>query len=206
MEEDKRFIVAPVFTALIASVCCISPVIAVLGGITGLAATFSWLEPYRPYMLVLTALCLGYAWLRYFQSRKKACDCENDSFDGYASGSSKRLKLNSPKFLSLISALTVLLASFPYYGSYLIAEDKPNVLVVESKNIETKSILVGGMTCESCEKVVESSLLKLNGVISAQASTSKGNVVVEYDATKVKPGDLFSSIEKTGYQVLTQKN
>ena len=48
-----------VLAAVAASLCCIAPVLALLAGTTGVAATFSWLEPFRPYLIGFTILILG---------------------------------------------------------------------------------------------------------------------------------------------------
>ncbi len=52
--------VGSVLSALLASLCCIGPVVfALIGaGSLGFAAAF---EPYRPYLLALTVLFLGTA-------------------------------------------------------------------------------------------------------------------------------------------------
>ena len=34
--------------ALAASLCCITPLLVIVGGLGGVASTFSWLEPLRP--------------------------------------------------------------------------------------------------------------------------------------------------------------
>ena len=48
--------------ALAASLCCITPLLAIVGGLGGVASTFSWLEPLRPYLVALTVGVLGFAW------------------------------------------------------------------------------------------------------------------------------------------------
>lgn len=58
---DKK-VLTGVFAAIGASLCCITPVLAVLAGSTGLASSFSWMEPFRPYLIALTVLVLTYAW------------------------------------------------------------------------------------------------------------------------------------------------
>ena len=45
---DKK-ILTGIIASLGASLCCITPVLAVLAGSAGLASTFSWLDPFRPY-------------------------------------------------------------------------------------------------------------------------------------------------------------
>lgn len=45
---DKKLLTG-MFAAVGASLCCITPVLAVLAGSTGMASTFSWMEPFRPF-------------------------------------------------------------------------------------------------------------------------------------------------------------
>ena len=63
-----------VLSALLASLCCIGPVVfALIGaGSLGFAAVF---EPYRLYLLALTVLFLGTAF--YFTYRKREVQCED---------------------------------------------------------------------------------------------------------------------------------
>ena len=51
MKTDKKLIGAGLLTAIAASLCCITPVLALVAGTSGLASTFSWLEPARPYFI-----------------------------------------------------------------------------------------------------------------------------------------------------------
>lgn len=59
MKTDKKLIGTGLLTAIAASLCCITPVLALVAGTSGLASTFSWLEPFRPYFIGLTVLVLG---------------------------------------------------------------------------------------------------------------------------------------------------
>ncbi|MFQ5709704.1 MAG: mercuric transporter MerT family protein [bacterium] len=63
-----------ILSALLASLCCIGPVVfSIIGaGSLGFAAAF---EPYRPYLLVLTVLFLGAGF--YFTYRKREVKCED---------------------------------------------------------------------------------------------------------------------------------
>jgi mercuric ion transport protein len=47
MKTDKKLIGAGLLTAIAASLCCITPVLALIAGTSGLASTFSWLEPFK---------------------------------------------------------------------------------------------------------------------------------------------------------------
>jgi len=51
-----------IILAITASLCCITPVLAFIAGVSGIASAFSWLHPVRPYLIVITVLLLGLAW------------------------------------------------------------------------------------------------------------------------------------------------
>ena len=58
MKLGNKLIGVGVLTAISASLCCITPVLALLAGTSGLASTFSWLDPFRPYLIGLTILVI----------------------------------------------------------------------------------------------------------------------------------------------------
>jgi mercuric ion transport protein len=57
--------------AVAASLCCITPVLAFLGGASGLASSFSWIEPYRPYLIGLTIAVFAFAWYQKLNRKNK---------------------------------------------------------------------------------------------------------------------------------------
>jgi mercuric ion transport protein len=64
-------------TAISASLCCITPLLALLAGTSGLSSSFSWLDPLRPYLIGLTVLVLGFAWYQKLKSQKQVdCNCD----------------------------------------------------------------------------------------------------------------------------------
>ncbi len=65
--------------ALIASSCCVVPLLLVTLGISGAwIGNLTALEPYKPYFLGLTILLLGFGfWYVYFKPKK---DCEEGSY------------------------------------------------------------------------------------------------------------------------------
>jgi len=71
MKTDNKLIGTGLLTAIAASLCCITPVLALIAGTSGLASTFSWLEPFRPYFIGLTILVLAFAWYQKLKPQKK---------------------------------------------------------------------------------------------------------------------------------------
>ena len=79
MKTDNKLIGAGLLTAIAASLCCITPVLALIAGTSGLASTFSWLEPFRPYFIGMTILVLGFAWYQKLKPKKQIdCNCETE--------------------------------------------------------------------------------------------------------------------------------
>ncbi len=59
---SKAFTGLGIFAAIAASLCCITPLLALLAGASGAASSLSWLEPARPYLIGLAIYYLGFAW------------------------------------------------------------------------------------------------------------------------------------------------
>ena len=72
----------------------------------------------------------------------------------------------------------------------------------EKKKIELK---ISGMSCATCAKTIEKSLLRLDGVTSAQVNLGNETAVVEYDPTKLKLADLEKAVTDAGYKVINEK-
>jgi sulfite exporter TauE/SafE/copper chaperone CopZ len=69
------------------------------------------------------------------------------------------------------------------------------------KRIISKIIQVEGMTCTSCERRIESSLQKLNGMENVKAIYSSSNVYVTYDPNLINLNAIIKEIEKLDYKV-----
>ena len=96
--SENKVASAGVLTAIVSSLCCITPVIALISGTSGIAATFSWMEPFRPFLIGLTILVLAFAWYQKLRPRTEeeiACACEDD----------KPSFWQTKSFLSIVSIL-----------------------------------------------------------------------------------------------------
>ena len=71
-KTSNKVAYAGILTAMAASICCITPVLALIAGTSGIASTFSWVEPFRPYLIGITILVLVFAW--YQKLRPKTQD------------------------------------------------------------------------------------------------------------------------------------
>lgn len=185
-----------VVVAIAASLCCIAPVLALLAGTTGIATTFSWMEPFRPYLIALTVLVLGVAWYQKLRSKKAAesnCGCAEDE---------KQSFLQTKKFLLIVTLFAGLMLAFPTYSSLFYSQPNREIVYVSQSNIVREVFVVEGMTCAGCEAPVESEVNKLKGILSVKASFENANTVVEYDKIKVDKSAIITAISRTGYKVV----
>jgi len=189
------------FAAIAASLCCITPVLALLAGASGAASSLSWLEPARPYLIGLAVAALGFAWYRSL-SRKEVAACGPDG----TCCVEKKSFFASGRFLTIITVAAIALIAFPYYaGIFYPKPQKQNIVVVESANIQTVSFTIKGMTCKGCEAKVNNELYKVTGVIDAQTSYDKGLSTVKFDTSKTSVAQLKNAISKTEYEVTNYK-
>jgi copper chaperone CopZ len=193
MKSNKRWIGAGLLSAFAASACCITPVLALIAGTSGLASSFSWIEAYRPYLIGLTVLVLGYAWYKKLKPMSDiGCVCEITE---------KPKFLQSKTFLVLVTVFAALMLAFPYYSNVFYPQYKQQIISVEESNIKTIEFSIDGMTCFSCEEHVDYEVMKLNGIINSQTSFEKGNAIIDYDKTQTTEIEIEKAINTTGYTV-----
>lgn len=186
-----------IVTAITASLCCITPIIAIVAGSSSLVTMFSWMEPFRPYLIAITMGILVFAWYQKLKPNANVgiedCACEED----------KNLSFwHSKKFLFIITIFTVLMLAFPYYSNLFYSNPNKEIVVVSENNMVKKIIEVKGMTCLGCEAHVENEVNKLEGIISVKASFENSNTTVEFDKSKVDETDIYNAINKTGYKAI----
>lgn len=197
MKTDKKLIGAGLLTAIAASMCCITPVLALVAGTSGLASTFSWLEPFRPYFIGLTILVLGFAWYQKLKPKKQIdCNCETEE---------KPKFIQSKMFLGIVTAFAIVMLAFPYYSSIFYPKKEKQIKVVDKSNIQKVKFTISGMTCASCEEHVNHEVNKLTGIISSNASYENGNAIIEFDNSKTNISEIEKAINSTGYSVTDKK-
>ncbi|MFN5292911.1 MAG: mercuric transport protein MerTP [Flavobacteriia bacterium] len=197
MKTDKKLIGAGLLTAIAASLCCITPVLALVAGTSGLASTFSWLEPARPYFIGLTILVLGFAWYQKLKTKKQIdCNCETEE---------KPKFIQSKMFLGIVTAFAIVMLAFPYYAHIFYPKPEKQVLVVDKSNVQTIEFSISGMTCASCEEHVNHEVNKLSGIIKSTASFENENAIVEFDNSKTNIAEIEKAINGTGYSVTDKK-
>lgn len=197
-QPSKSLFGAGLLAALAASLCCITPLLAVVGGLGGVASSFSWLEPYRLYLVALTVAVLGFAWYRQLRPAPVAADC--------CAVPAQRSVIQSTGFLAMVTVLAALLLAFPYYGARFYPTAKPSAPAVATNGAapvwQTRTYRIGGMTCEACARHVESAVQQVPGVQTVAVSYDQATAQVRFDAAHAQPAQVESAINGTGYHVL----
>ncbi|HIF84899.1 MAG TPA: mercuric transport protein MerTP [Flavobacteriaceae bacterium] len=197
MKSENKLISAGLLTAITASLCCITPVLALIAGISGIASTFSWIEPFRPYLIGLTVLILGFAWYQKLKPQKEIdCECETDK---------KPKFIQSKTFLGIVTVFAILMLYFPHYSGIFYPNTEKQIIVVYKSDIKTTEFKISGMTCESCEEHVNHEVNKLNGIVISKASYENENAIIEFDKTKTNEAEIEKAINSTGYKVTDKK-
>ena len=97
-----------ILSAIAASLCCITPVLALITGTSGLVSTISWIEPYRLYFIGFTILILGFTWYQKLKCKKQIdCNCDPDE---------KPKFIQSKIFLGIVTLFAIVMLAFPYYS------------------------------------------------------------------------------------------
>lgn len=197
-KSGKTLIGTGIITAIAASLCCITPVIALLAGSSGIASTFSWMEPARPYLIGFTILVLGFAWYQKLKPRTTEeieCACDEDE---------KRSFWQSGKFLFIVTIFAALMLSFPYYSSVFYPDNSKEIMIVNQMDIQTIQLDVEGMTCEACDSHVAYAVREVDGVLEAKADHKTGKAEVKFDKTKTSREEIIKSIDATSYKVVNE--
>ncbi len=196
IKSSGTFTGAGFLTAITASLCCITPVIALLAGSSSIAANFSWIEPARPYLIGLSIAVLVFAWylkLKPAKTNDMDCNCETTR---------KASFLQSKTFLGIVTVFAILMMTFPLYAKMFYPKPKvqaTTLAVVDNK--QQVKFTIQGMTCEACEEHVNNELSKVAGVISYKTSYATRSSLVAFDKSKINVNTIEAVINKTGYKV-----
>ncbi|MCP4054768.1 MAG: mercuric transport protein MerTP [Mesoflavibacter sp.] len=205
MKSENKLIGTGLLAAITASLCCITPVLALIAGTSGIASTFSWIEPFRPYLIGLTILVLGFAWYQKIKPQKEIdCECETEDLPV---GKVKKSKfVQSKTFLGIVTVFAIIMLAFPYYSSIFYPDNKKEVVIVDQSDIQTVNFNIEGMTCAGCEESIKHAINKLNGITNSQVSYAEGKATIEFDKTKTNKMEIEKAINTTGYKVIDKKD
>lgn len=197
MKSENKLAGLGLLTAISASLCCITPVLALLAGTSGLASTFSWLDPLRPCLIGLTVLVLGFAWYQKLKPQKQI-DCNCDTKE-------KTPFIQTKKFLGIVTVFAGLMLAFPTYAHVFFPKPENKTIVTDQSKIQKVEFKINGMTCSGCEEHVNHEVNQLTGIIKTTVSYENRNAIIEFDRAQTDIEEIEKAIEKTGYSVTDKK-
>jgi copper chaperone CopZ len=179
---------AGIFSAILASTCCIGPLLLVaigLGSGAALVGRYHWL------FLIGGIAVLAWAWAKYLRE-KTVCDCEHKPMQGRRSG----------MFTLLIATVIVLGFGSLNISRYVFASAPASTEAQTqlANGLDRVVIPVDGMTCATCEIAVRHALKHVDGVKSAHVSVATKTAAVDYEVAKTNPEQLVAAINSTGYR------
>jgi mercuric ion transport protein len=195
--NEKRLAIGSTIAALLASLCCLSPLL--LGG-AGLGALLAGaFAPLRPYFLAISLIFLAGAFYFVYRKPKSGEACVRET--SRPEGSTHRMA----KPLLWVEAVAVaVLAFFPSYGVKLVG--RPAVrATVSFMALQTAELKISGMDCPVCSGVIQRKLLETPGVVEAEVGYSAGAATVEFDATRTNTEKLVAVVKDTGYQAVATR-
>lgn len=186
---------AAVAAALAASVCCLGPILLVSLGAGGAwIGSLSTLEPFRPWLMLLTALLLAFAFRRTYRRREACADGAACARPAVRQGSRVALWLVTVAVAGLLVLPDVLgaLAASP------AASTAPSAAAEPAKT-RRAVLAVSGMTCGGCVATVKTALSKTPGVTAVEVSLEPPRASVTYDPSKTNVRALVKALEDAGY-------
>ena len=191
------FLSTGLLAAIASSLCCIAPLVAILGGASGAASSFSWIEPVRPYLIVVSALALGFAFYQAYKAKPEDdCGCDPNK---------KKSFLNSKGFLWGITILSIVMFLFPNY-SYVFYNSNSSTPISVNDSALNYTFEIDGMTCSGCENHIESSVNTINGVFGLDAKYDEGIATLNIDTTQASLDQIQETIQsEAGYKVTNYK-
>ena len=199
MKKDKKLIWTGVATAIGASLCCITPVLALIAGSSGIASSLSWMEPFRPYLILVTIFVLGFAWYQKLKPKTKeeiACACDEEIKPPF---------MQTKMFLGFVTVFAALMLSFPYYSNAFYPNQEKEIIIDESENIKKVNFEIEGMTCDACQNHINLVVNNLNGIVVVNSSYKNGNAEIQFDKSITSIEEIEKAINSTGYTVVETK-
>ncbi|QNN42684.1 MULTISPECIES: mercuric transport protein MerTP [Pedobacter] len=199
-KEIQKSWIAGLLSACTASLCCIVPFIAAVGGSAGSASIyFNWIEPYRPYMIVLTFILFGLSWYKILTKKPMPsdnCGCENE----------RKNFMGSKKFLGIVTVVCGLLIAFPYYSNLFAGQGMKSSITTQEK-LQTARLSINGMSCAGCTDHIDKGLSGIRGIARSTTSFEKAMTTVIYNPDSISADSISKKIKQIGYRnSLIEKN
>jgi copper chaperone CopZ len=187
-----RLLAGSVLAAVLASFCCIGPLLVAAAGV-GSLSFFGRFEAARPYLLAISAVLLVSGIIWSLRHRRAQC-AEGTACGTRSAGYWAWLALP----VLAVAAATVIP---PYPGGLPAAAGKtPASSVASANRLAAAHFRITGMTCKACATGLAASFRNLAGVQSAAVDYPSGDALVTYAAGQVSVEQLAALVRESGYE------
>ncbi|HHT9120223.1 MAG TPA: mercuric transporter MerT family protein [Candidatus Hypogeohydataceae bacterium YC41] len=188
--KEKFFAGGSILTAVLASSCCIGPLVLAAIGVGG-ASFFVPIAKYEPIFIGITFAFIGVSY--YFTYGRKTACCPGES--------AKRRLWTQEVPLWVITALAVGLTAFTYTKEYIGGKDGKATLLVSKSDYKIVTFLVEGVTCAGCAETIRSAVSKVSGVKAVNVDVKNGEVAVGFkkDLNFIPIQEVLDALKKKGY-------
>lgn len=182
--------------ALIASSCCVGPLVLAALGIGGLGA-FVTIGSYRPYLLAVMAALLSVGfYLAYRRPRGTtgvdACGCD---------GAGPKRKRIGTTALWLVTFSVLAMAIAPT----VLARSLTPARAMPASTTTQKAVLrVQGIDCEACAAPISRALQKVGGFHGLALNIATQSITVTYEPAPGRLEAYASAINDLGYEASLQ--
>lgn len=171
--------------AIIASICCIAPLILLIAGI-GVTAGLV-MSQYRPYFLLAGAAFVGlYIFIR-LRKKARTCSCSYREMLGRESGF-----ITTTLFAFLAGLLVINFVAIPLLGG-AIAQGEP--AATHSAELRGVELEITGMSCSGCATTIRELLMNKAGVVRAEISYEDGTGKVIFDPAIISVDEIIQTIK-----------
>src|SRR6266478_7997060 len=177
---------AGIMSAILASICCVGPLLLLAIGI-GSGAVF--IGRYHWFFIIGAMAALTWAWAKYLRE-KTVCDCEHKAMGGQRSA-----------IVTLLITTTLVIGFAGLNISRYVVGSVPPPAESQLPNGLSRTVIsVDGLSCVACEIPVRHALRRIDGVKAIYVSAATKTATVEYEPAKTNPEQLVAAINSTGYR------
>ena len=179
--------------ALIASLCCLLPLLLLIAGVSVTAGLT--VSQYRPFFLLLGVLFVVFYILVNLHYRARVCAC---SFREVFMRERGFVLATSGAFLVLFTVINILIVPL-LTGAMGGVENQ-----VDAQSLRGVELKISGMTCPSCAEVIEEMLGEEAGIVRAEVSYENAKAVVIFDPGKISVDDIVEKVKPYKAEVVSE--
>ena len=181
--------------AVLASLCCAGPLLAVVLGLSG-AVALAGLGKFHLYFLAAAALLLV-GGVVYIWRKQKCCPTAGGKRNSFWAP----LLVTFAVFGLLTVGINQLL--IPYLSA---KSGGVNAAQPAPAHMRHLTLVIDGMDCAGCAGTIQAALSRAPGVSKASVSFDKKQAEVQYDASKTSPESLIAVVASAQYKARLVKD